>query len=67
MKNTSSSLQVSALYMETMAAINLRVTKEVPLDADVKELLNSCVDIAPVCLEGERSTLPAYSKLLGIN
>jgi hypothetical protein len=53
--------------METMAAIDLRVTKEVPLDADVEELLKSCVEIAMVCLGVERSTLPAYSKILGNN
>jgi hypothetical protein len=63
MKKKSSSL----LYMETMAAIYLRVTKKVPLDADVEEHLNSCVEVALVCLGGERSTMPVYSKILGIN
>jgi hypothetical protein len=63
MKNKPSPL----LYMDTMGAIDLRVTKEVPLDADVEEIVNSCVEIAQVCLGGERSKLPAYRKILGIN
>jgi hypothetical protein len=33
----------------------------------VEELLKSCVEIALVCLGVKRSTLPAYSKILGIN
>jgi hypothetical protein len=53
--------------MDTMAAIDLRVTKEVPLDADVEEILNNYVEIALVRLGGKRSKLPAFSKVLGIN
>jgi hypothetical protein len=49
-----------------MEAIDLSMTKEVPLDADVEELLDSCFEVALVGLGGDSSMLPAYSKILGI-
>jgi hypothetical protein len=53
--------------MKTMAAIDLSVTKEVPLDANVEELLDSCNEVALVGIGSDSSALPAYSKILGTN
>jgi hypothetical protein len=37
------------------------------LDADVDELLNSCIEVAQVSLGDKSSTLPVYNKIYGIN
>jgi hypothetical protein len=50
-----------------MTSIDLCVTKEVPLAADVEALQKSCIEVSLVGLAGESSTLPAYNKILGIN
>jgi hypothetical protein len=52
--------------MKTMAAIDLSVTKQVPLDVDVGELMNGRMEVAMVGLGGESSTMPAYNNILGI-
>jgi hypothetical protein len=44
--------------MKTMAAIDLSLTKEVPLDVDVSELINSHIEVAMVGLGGESSAMP---------
>jgi hypothetical protein len=36
--------------MKIRAEIDLSMTKEVPLDADVEEILDSCIEVALVCL-----------------
>jgi hypothetical protein len=53
--------------MKAMTSIDLCMTKEVPLDADVEEILNSCIEVAQVGLGDESSTLPVYNKIFGIN
>jgi hypothetical protein len=49
--------------MKTMTTINLCMTKEIPLDTDIDEILNSCIEVALVGLGGESSTMPAYNKI----
>jgi hypothetical protein len=52
--------------MKTMATIDLCVKKEVTLDVDVGELLNSRIEVVMVGLGGESSTMPAYRNTLRI-
>jgi hypothetical protein len=48
--------------MKTNATIDSSATKEVPLDADVDELLNGGVNFAPVGLGGEQLDTPCIER-----
>jgi hypothetical protein len=48
--------------MKTNAAIKKSVTKEIPLEADVDELLNGSDEFTPVGIGGEQLDTPCIKK-----